>query len=115
MRNQLSSEDQVQLLELENKALRFQAERQTQMIDDLKAAAANAEELKKEIATLKDDLRVMDRYRMLVERASIIARDIPGVKDALVNRSLIKKQGDFVQVQLPPVFPECSTVTVPKT
>lgn len=104
MREQMSLEDQLQLLELENKALRFQGDAQTKIIEHQKA----------EINTLKDDLRVMDRYRMLVERASVIARDIPGVKEALVNRSLIKKQGDFVQVDLHPVFTECSTVTVPK-
>lgn len=110
MREQMPPEDQIQLLELENKALRFQTESQTKIIDGLKKETTELEAARKEIATLKDDLRVMDRYRMLVERASVIARDIPGVKESLMNRSLIKKQGDFVQVDMVPVFGECTTI-----
>lgn len=101
MRQQLSPEDQIQLLELENKALRFQVDSQTKIIQDLQA----------ELVTVKDDLRVLDRYRMLVERASIIARDIPGVKEALLARSQVKKQDHFVQVDIGKgILPERATL-----
>jgi hypothetical protein len=65
----LKVEEKVDTLELENKALRFQNETQAKLILEL-----------------RDDLRYMDRYRMVVERASILARDLPQLREELLRR-----------------------------
>lgn len=68
----LQSEEKLATLELENKALRYQ----------------NGEQLRI-ITQLQDDLRLMDRYRALVERASTLAADLPRLKDKLLDRKKV--------------------------
>jgi len=68
----LQSEEKLATLELENKALRYQNGEQSRIITQL-----------------QDDLRLMDRYRALVERASTLAADLPRLKDELLDRKKV--------------------------
>lgn len=69
MRQQLPVDDQVQILELENKALRFQIERQAELIK-----------------TIQEENTLLKRYRALVSRASTLASDLPELAEKLRTR-----------------------------
>lgn len=66
----LELEEQLQIMELENKALRVQNERQCQIINEL-----------------REDNELLRRYRKLVKRASELAEDLPKLKEELIVRT----------------------------
>ena len=68
----LEVEDRLSVAELENKALRFQTEKQAEMIRGL-----------------NDELRFYRRFRQLVERAATIVNDVPKMKEDILSRKHI--------------------------
>lgn len=70
MRQQLPVDDQVQILELENRALRFQVERQAQLIKNI-----------------QEENVLLKRFRALVARAGEMAQDLPALAEKIAARS----------------------------